>query len=225
VNDGQELEKTCNDLEEMGARGLILMRFANFRDQGLILGNDPIMPGITPHTIEEFRDLVTHTAEQHRFRVTGTPLWDPLTGAPFALARRPDVISRLPPLRRGASIITSRAAAPLLRSIFSQMESGDKVSILPVEKDIGCLITIQDFSGLDLEQVMGTVIIPGRTMAHEKEIKSILTKDGRDRMIIRGPDTLTVDGEMSISMNAEQVIDLEVEAFGELIEAINAMGV
>ncbi|MEI2761627.1 MAG: hypothetical protein V9E95_05225 [Methanothrix soehngenii] len=68
------MEKTCNDLEEMGARGLILMRFANRRDQGLILGNGPIMPGIIPHTIEEFRDLVTHTAEMHSFRVTGTPL-------------------------------------------------------------------------------------------------------------------------------------------------------
>ncbi|MFZ2375696.1 MAG: methyl coenzyme M reductase-arginine methyltransferase Mmp10 [Methanothrix sp.] len=225
VNDGPELERTCNDLESMGARGLILMRFANQRDQGLILGNDPIMPGITPHSIEEFRDLVTRTAGQYRFRVTGTPLWDPVTGAPFALARRPDVISRLTPLRRGASIITSRVAAPMLRSIFSQMETGDRVNILPVEKDIGCLITIEDFYGLDLDRVMETVIIPGRTMAHEKEIKDILSKDGRERMIIRGPDTLTVDGEMSISMSAEEVIDLEVEAFGELIEAINAMGV
>jgi NifB/MoaA-like Fe-S oxidoreductase len=44
-------------------------------------------------------------------------------------------------------------------------------------------------------------------------------------MIIRGPDTLTVDGEMSISMNAQEVLELEVEAFGELIEAINAMGI
>lgn len=72
---------------------------------------------------------------------------------------------------------------------------------------------------------MGTVIIPGRTMAHEKEIKSVLSKDSGERMIIRGPDTLTVDGEMSISMNAQEVLELEVEAFGKLIEAINAMGI
>ena len=109
VNDGQELEKTCNDLEEMGARGLILMRFANYRDQGLILGNDPIMPGITPHTIEEFRDLVTHTAESTDFCTN--VLMDPVTGAPFALSRHPDVISPPAPWRRGASIITSRVAA------------------------------------------------------------------------------------------------------------------
>ena len=30
---------------------------------------------------------------------------------------------------------------------------------------------------------------------------------------------------MSISMNAQDVIELEVEAFGELIEAINALGI
>ena len=225
VNDGPELEKTCNDLEEMGARGLILMRFANYKDQGLILDNSPIMPGITPHTIEEFQDMVTETAKRHNFRVTGTPLWDPVTGAPFALARHTDAISRLPPLRRGASLITSRVAAPMLKTIFRHMELGEKVNILPVDKDIGCLITIEDFLSLDLGQVMDTVIIPGRTMAHEKEIKSVLSRDGKDRMILRGPDMLTVDGEMSISMTKEEVLDLEVEAFKDLIEAINAMGV
>ena len=86
INDGLELEKTCSDLENMGAKGLILMRFANSRDQGLILGNEPIMPGVTPHTVEEFQRIVTETAERFSFRVTGTPLWDPETGAPFALA-------------------------------------------------------------------------------------------------------------------------------------------
>ena len=96
VNDGAELEKTCSDLEEMGAKGLILMRFANAREQGLILGNAPIIPGIMPHSVEEFQSIVTETAEGHRLRVTGTPLWDPLTGAPFALARHPEKIAPLP---------------------------------------------------------------------------------------------------------------------------------
>jgi methanogenesis marker radical SAM protein len=223
VNDGLELEKTCSDLEEMGAKGLILMRFANAREQGLILGNAPIMPGITPHTVEEFRRIVTETAERHSFRVTGTPLWDPVTGAPFALAGYPDAISRLPEIRRGATIITSSVAAPLLKTIFKQMS--EKVNVFAVNKDVGCLITIEDFGNLDLAGVMETVIIPGRTMAHEKEIKRVLCRDGRDRIVVRGPDRLTVDGEMSISMTREEVLDLEVEAFGELIEAINALGV
>ena len=223
VNDGAELEKTCNDLEDMGAKGLILMRFANSREQGLILGNSPIIPGITPHAVEEFQRIVTETAERHSFRVTGTPLWDPETGAPFALARNPEEVRRLPTIRRGASIITSRVARPLLETILCQL--GEKVNVLAVEKDVGCLITIEDFERLDLAQVKDTVIIPGRTMAHEKEIKKVLSRDGKDRLVARGPDLLTVDGEMSISMTRQEVLDLEIEAFGELIEAINALGV
>jgi methanogenesis marker radical SAM protein len=223
VNDGAQLEKTCRDLEEMGAKGLILMRFANAREQGLILGNAPIIPGIIPHSIVEFQDIVTQTAKGHRLRVTGTPLWDPLTGAPFALARHPEKIALLPALRRSATLVTSKAALPLLSAIFRQM--GDKVNVVGVNKDVGCLITIEDFTDLDLSEVRETVIIPGRTLAHEKEIKKALSRDGRDRIVARGPDQLTVDGEMSISMTAEEVLDLEMEAFGELIQAVNALGV
>ena len=55
--------------------------------------------------------------------------------------------------------------------------------------------------------------------------KRSLSRDGRDRLVARGPEKLTVDGEMSISMTKQEVLDLEVEAFTELIEAINALGV
>jgi methanogenesis marker radical SAM protein len=223
INDGSELEKTCNDLEDMGAKGLILMRFANARDQGLILNNAPIIEGITPHSIEEFRDIVTETAKNHRLRVTGTPLWDPLTKAPFALASHPEKVSLLAPIRRNATLITSRVAEPMLSAIFRQL--GEKVNVMALQKDVGCLITIEDFMNLDLSQVKGTVIIPGRTLAHEKEIKKALSRDGQNRIVARGPDRLTVDGEMSISMSEEEVIDLEMEAFEELIEAINALGI
>jgi methanogenesis marker radical SAM protein len=223
VNDGAELEKTCSDLENMGAKGLILMRFANAREQGLILGNAPIIDDVTPHSVEEFQNIVTEMAARHRLRVTGTPLWDPLTGAPFALSRHPEIVSTLSPLRRGATIITSVVAQPLLTAIFSQM--GEKVNVVAVNKDVGCLITIEDFMNLDLAAVKDTVIIPGRTLAHEKEIKKALGRDGRERIVARGPDRLTVDGEMSISMTEAEVLDLEMEAFEELIEAINALGV
>jgi len=223
VNDGPELEKTCSDLEEMGAKGLILMRFANTREQGLILGNEPIIPGIVPHTVEDFRRIVTETAERHSLRVTGTPLWDPGTGAPFALAMHREEISRLPEVRRGATIITSSIACPMLAAIFEQL--GGLVNVVAAKKDVGCLITLEDFMNLDLVGIKDTVIIPGRTLAHDKDIKTALGRDGRDRMVVRGPDSLTVDGEMSISMSRQEVLDLEVEAFGELIEAINALGV
>jgi len=222
VNDGKELEKTCADLEEMGAKGLILMRFANSREQGLILGNAPIMPGITPHSVEEFKNIVTDLSERYSFKITGTPLWDPATGAPFALASHKDELRKLPALRRGATILTSTTAQPLISSIFREL--GDKVNVVAVGKDVGCLITIEDLAGLDLSQVKSTVLVPGRTMAHDRDMKAVLSKDGINRTVVRGPDRLTVDGEMSISMSLQEILDLEIEAFTDLIEAINALG-
>jgi methanogenesis marker radical SAM protein len=222
INDREELEKTCQDLEEIGAKGLILMRFANVREQGLILGNEPIMPGITPHTVDEFKQIVTDINERFGFRVTGTPLWDPETGAPFALAANRSEISRLPAVERSATIITSSVAHPFLSAIFQEL--GGKVNVVSVNKDVGCLITIEDLISLDLSDIKDTVIIPGRTMAHEKEVRQLLSMDGKKRIVGRGPDQLTVDGEMSISMSKREVLDLELEAFKELIEAINALG-
>jgi len=45
-----------------------------------------------------------------------------------------------------------------------------------------------------------------------------------DRLVRRGPDKLTVDGEMSISMTQDEVIQREIEAFTELINHVNALG-
>jgi methanogenesis marker radical SAM protein len=223
VNDKEELEKTCRDLEEMGAKGLILMRFANTLEQGLILGNAPLMPGVVPHTVEEFKQIVTDIGERYGFRVTGTPLWDPKTGAPFALAAHREEIAALPAVTKSATIITSSIAKPLLSIIFEEL--GGKVNVVAVDKDVGCLMTIKDLANLDLSQVKETVIIPGRMLAYDKEIHAALTRDGIDRLVRRGPDRLTVDGEMSISMTTREVLDLEKEAFKELIEEINALGV
>ena len=223
ANDGPELENTCSDLEEMGIKRLILMRFANAREQGLVLGNAPILPGVVPHTVEEFKQIVTEINERYSFRVTGTPLWDPETGAPFALASRRDELARLPPLRKSATLITGSVAEPLLSSIFRDL--GDKVNVVSVGQDIGCLITIEDLTELDLGEVKETVILPGRTLACDSDIRQVLTRDGVDRLIRRGPDRLTVDGEMSISMTPREVIEVEVEGFTDLIEEINALGV
>jgi NifB/MoaA-like Fe-S oxidoreductase len=52
----------------------------------------------------------------------------------------------------------------------------------------------------------------------------VLSRDGVDRLVRRGPDRLTVDGEMSISMTKEEVIQFEISAFSELIDHINAIG-
>jgi methanogenesis marker radical SAM protein len=222
VNDGDVLLETCRDLEEMGVKGLILMRFANFVEDGLILDNAPIIEGVVPHTVSEFKEIVDDINSKFQFRVTGTPLHDPETGAPFAIRNEPEALSKLPTVTKQVTILTSQVAAPLLTEIFDKL--GGLVNVVPVKKDIGCLITIDDVKALDLSKVKETVIFPGRSFVHDPEIKSVLSADGVDRLVRRGPDLLTVDGEMSISMTKDEVLEKEIEAFTELIQMINVLG-
>jgi methanogenesis marker radical SAM protein len=222
VNDGEVLLKTCADLEEMGVKGLILMRFANTTEHGLILGNAPLIECVVSHTVQEFRAIVDDIHSQFKFRVTGTPLHDPDTGAPFAIRNEPDALSKLPEVTKEATIITSEVAAPLLQEIFDKL--GGRVNVVPVKKDIGCLITIEDIKALDLSHLKETVLFPGRAFVFDPEIKKILTADGVGRLVRRGPDLLTVDGEMSISMTKEEVLAREIQAFTEFIETINVLG-
>jgi len=222
VNDKEVLLKTCTDLEEMGVKGLILMRFANEKEQGLILNNSPVIEDITPHTLLEFKSIVDNINDKFDFRVTGTPLYDPGTGSPFAIRNEPDALSKLPVITKEATILTSEVAAPLIQEIFDKL--GGLVNVIPVKKDIGCLITIEDIKALDISQIKETVFFPGRAFVHDPQIKKILTNDGKDRLVRRGPDMLTVDGEMSISMTKDEVISKEIEAFTELIHMINVLG-
>jgi len=223
VNDGEVLEKTLSDLESMGAKGAILMRFANFQENGLILNNSPIIPGITPHTVSEFTEIVRSSAAKHpSMRITGTPLEDPLIGSPFAIRNIPEALSKLPRVTKKATVITGQVAAPRLTEIFEAL--GGAVNVVPLKKDIGCLITIDDFKTLDLSLVTETVFIPGRAFVHDMEIKEALKRDGVDRIVRRGPERLSVDGEMSIGMTREEVLKLEIENFTELINQINSLG-
>ncbi|HEY9205036.1 MAG TPA: methyl coenzyme M reductase-arginine methyltransferase Mmp10 [Candidatus Methanoperedens sp.] len=222
VNDGDVLLKTCADLEEMGIKGLILMRFANAPEQGLILGNAPVIEGVVPHTIPEFKSIVDDINGKFKFRVTGTPLYDPETGSPFAIRNENEALSRLPRITKEATIITGEVAAPLLNEIFDKL--GGLVNVIPVKKDIGCLITIDDIMALPISRIKETVFFPGRAFVYDPEIKKILSSDGIERFVRRGPDLLTVDGEMSISMTKEEVISREVEAITELIQMINVLG-
>ncbi len=224
VNDGEKLYQTCSDLEEMGVEGLILMRFANKTDQGLILGNSPIIRGIKPHTIEEFQGIVEEINRNFPYRVTGTPLLDPETGAPFALQGHPEILADLPPVRRKATLLTSRTAKPLLEKVFQGIQGGELVQIIALEKDIGCLATQGDLEKLDLQELEETIIYPGRAFIHPQEAKKILTKDGIQRIVTPGPERLTMDGEMSIALTQKEVLEFEIEAFTELISQINALG-
>lgn len=222
VNDGDVLLKTCSDLEEMGVKGLILMRFANTYEQGLILANSPIIKGIQPHTLSEFKCIVDDINQQFKFRVTGTPLYDPEIGSPFAIRKDSEALSKLPRITKEATIITSNVAFPFLKEIFDKL--GGMVNIIPVKKDIGCLITIHDIKALDLSQIKETVFFPGKSFVHDPEIKNVLSRDGVDRLVRRGPEMLTIDGEMSISMTKQEVLSKEVEAFTEFIKMINLLG-
>lgn len=222
INDGVILEKTLSDLEEMGATGAILMRFANSREEGLILENAPIMDNIKTHSVDEFTQIVREAASKHDLRITGTPLEDPLIGSPFAIRLHDDLLAQLPEVRKQATILTSKVAAGRLSEIFDKL--GGTVNVIGLNKDIGCLITIEDLNGLDLSEVTETVLIPGRAFVHDPEAKAILSADGVDRMVRRGPESLTVDGEMSIGMTEKEVLDLEFENLTELVDHINAIG-
>ena len=222
VNDGLELEKTCRDLQDMGAKGLMLMSFANSREQGLIFGNEPVMPDVTPYGVPDIRRIATKISENYDMRVIGTPLWDPLTGAPFALAHHKKELRRLPAIEKSATIITSSVAYPLLSSIFKEL--GDEVNVVATEKEIGNLITIEDFEKLALENVKERVIIPGMVLAHDRDIYRALRRDGKRRLVFRGPDELTVVSELSIYNTLEEVLEKEIEAFTGLITQINDLG-
>jgi methanogenesis marker radical SAM protein len=222
VNDGEDLTRTCDLLKKWGVKGVILMRFANSEEQGLILNNAPLIKGVKPHSIGEFENIVKDIASRYPFRVTGTPLGDPKLGSPFAIRKDPKALLKLPKVKLDATLISGSVAAPLLQEIFTKL--GSTVNVVPVKKDIACLITINDIKGIDLKDVKETVIFPGRALVHDKEIEEVLTKDGVDRLVRRGPDRLTADGEMTISMTKEEILDYEIGAFTELIELINAIG-
>ncbi len=222
VNDGEDLIKTCDTLEKWGVKGVILMRFANSEDQGLILQNAPVIKGAKPHTIEEFEAIVKNIASRYKFRVTGTPLGDPKLGSPFAIRHDPKKLLKLPKVTKEATLITGSVAAPMLTEIFDKL--GGTVNVAATKKDIACLITIKDIKALDLKDIKDTVIIPGRALVFDKEMEEVLSADGVERFVRRGPDRLTADGEMTICMKKAEIIDFEIGAFTELIELINAIG-
>ncbi|MGZ4892303.1 MAG: methyl coenzyme M reductase-arginine methyltransferase Mmp10 [Halobacteriota archaeon] len=220
INDGDVLRRTCDDLEGLGARGLILMRFANQAKEGLILGNAPVMRGVESQPIESFRELVSSINDDYKLRVTGTPLWDPEIGSPFYVAGNPEAY--LPRTGKRATVITGAVAGPYLRSIFKRI--APNVNVVNTEKEIACLITLDDIQKLKLEDIDETVIIPGRAMVHDKAVTEALRADGVYRIVRRGPEQLTVDGEMSIGLQRKDVLQREVEGFTELIRTINAIG-
>jgi methanogenesis marker radical SAM protein len=222
INDGKILERTCEWLEHRGAKGLILMRFANRTEQGLILENAPILKGQRVQSIDEFRNIITDLNNRFSMKISGTPLWDPEIGSPFAIISEPDLIDKLPRIQRRASVISGKVAAPYIRKVLKAR--GLTSQIIAVEKEIACLITIEDLKKLDPADLEPTVIIPGRAFVHLKEAQEVLSRDGTEREVVRGPEVLTADAETSMGMTREQVLALEMNGFADLIRTINMYG-
>ena len=219
VNDGEVLEETLSWLENVGVKGVILMRFANGEEQGLILANSPILEGQRMHTAEEFRALVAEAASRHpHLRLSGTPLFDPLFDSPFAIRKEEELLSHLPRVTKKVSVVTGAVAAPYIAEILAKC-GGDPSMVVPVKKEIACLMTIDDLKALDASQLADVVIIPGRAFVHDAEAETVL-----GRQVIRGPEMLTADGETSMGMDEAGVLTMEMEGFAALIQMINLYG-
>jgi NifB/MoaA-like Fe-S oxidoreductase len=96
--------------------------------------------------------------------------------------------------------------------------------VLPVAKEIACLITIDDIRELDPGALEPAIIIPGRAFLHDAEAQEVLSRDGIEREVIRGPEMLTADAETSMGMTRDQVLALEMDGFADLIRTINRYG-
>jgi methanogenesis marker radical SAM protein len=222
VNDGKVLEDTCRWLQERGAKGMILMRFANDTEQGLILGNGPVMATQKVQSAESFRDMITAISKKFTMKISGTPLWDPKIGSPFAIRFEPDLLAKLPRVTKRASVISGSIATPFIDSILSAC--GSEVPVIPVKKEIACLITADDLRSIDLASLELVVIIPGRAFVHDTEAEEILSRDGIGRMVVRGPEMLTADAETSMGMTRNDVLAMELDGFRDLILTTNRYG-
>ena len=227
VNDGDVLFETCSTLEDWGAKAFILMRFANYRNQGLILGNEPILEGVKPHSMVEFEELVRKINKEFNLRVTGTPVCDPENDTPFAISKEKNsqYLDILTDVTSEATILSSNTAAPYIEKIIKRINADDLVNVVAVDQDIGCLITQNDLEEINLSDLKDTVMIPGRALVHDKKAQEVLSSDGVERIVARGPDKLSVDGEMSGTLSREDVLKNELIAFEDLLEAINFFGV
>ena len=222
INDGEVLERTCAWLNDRGVKGFILMRYANSTEQGLILGNGPLIKNQKVQTVESFRNLVSSMNEKFPMKISGTPLWDPEIGSPFAILDEPSLIRKLPRVQRKATVVSGSVATPFIEKVLAAC--GSVVPVIPVKKEIACLITADDLLELDLSTLERVVIIPGRAFVHDPEAAALLCRDGSERSVIRGPEMLTADAETSMGMTRNEVLAMEMEGFMDLIQTINRYG-
>jgi NifB/MoaA-like Fe-S oxidoreductase len=131
-------------------------------------------------------------------------------------------MKKLPRIQRRASVISGSIAAPFIETVLASC--GSKVPVIPVNQEIACLITINDLRELELSALEPVVIIPGRSFVHDAEAQDVLSSDGIEREVIRGPEMLTADAETSMGMARNQVLAMEMDGFADLIRTINRYG-
>jgi NifB/MoaA-like Fe-S oxidoreductase len=197
------------------------MRFANSVKQGLILNNAPLIPDQRVHTIVEFSAIVNKVKSNTSTRISATPVFDPDFNTPFAIANMPEILATLPTITSNATLITGTIAAPYIREILHQI--GFEGNVIGVDKEIADLITIDDLKTLDPSILANTIIIPQNALVHDREVDALLGDDG-ERVILRGPAMLTVDGETAMGMRKEEALEIERQGFLELISLINRYG-
>ncbi len=224
VNDEEQLFQTGSDLEEWGVKTFVLRKFANFKNQGLILNDErPILKGIKPHTYEEFQELVRKVSGEFSFRVLAFPFYDPKKDFPFAILKKKNkgYLKELPPIKRDATVITSRLTSQFMEKFFELVDDSGRVNVVSVDKEIADLITYEDLESIDLSEVKKDIIIPRGALVHDEQAKEIFSKDGECRKIKRGPYVLTHPYYESVDFDSEELIEHELKSFKALIDKIN----
>jgi len=222
IIDQGEIFRTCSTLEDWGVKTFTLIRFANFRNQGLILNSRPVIDGINPHSFKEFQELVRKVADEFNFKIVGAPASDPENDIPFALSRMKnrEHLEKLPQIKWEATILTSKLSAHYLEKIMEVIDEANLVNVIAVDKEIADLITHDDLASVNLDEVKKRVIIPGGALVHDKQAQKFLNKDGMRRLVIRGPLFLS-PLDLYGHLNKEEIIKHELKAFKVLIDKIN----
>lgn len=222
VIDRADIFRTCSIMEDWGVKMFILSRFANFKNQGLILNNKPTIEGKNTHSIDDFHELVKDVANEFNFRIIGLPASDPKNDIPFIISRAKykKYLEELPPINSRATLLTSKLAAPYLKKIFEVIDEDNLVNIINVDKEIADLITHEDIAQINLNEVKNKVIVPGGALIRDEQLKKLFNNDGKQRIIIRGPQVLS-PFDLYGDMDKEELIKGELNAFRILIERIN----
>lgn len=223
VNEFENIYETCVDLEKWNVNSLVLSRFANFRNQGLILNDRPIIEGVKPHSFDEFKKIVKKIDNKFNFKVLGFPAYDPQKGIPYLLSKTRNnlYLEKLPKITSEATILTSTLSCSYLKKIFELIDQDKKVNIISVDNEIGSLICPDDLRGLDLRMIKNKVIIPGVVPLTIEEAQKILTRDGSLRVILKGPESLFF-ADYFDHLNENELLNYEFNAFERLINQINA---